>query len=65
MPVIGTDILIRFIIIVQLLTMGAVRAYYGAPRPKERAQTRDPREPGWLTCTIGMIALLNFGAIFA
>jgi protein-S-isoprenylcysteine O-methyltransferase Ste14 len=65
MLMIGTDITLRLIITTQLLAMGAVRAYFGAPRPKERAQTREAREPVWLTCTIGMIALLNFGAIFA
>ena len=65
MPMIGTDIPLRLAITAQLLAMGAVRAYYGTPRRKDRAQTRDAREPVWLTCTIGTIALLNFGAIFA
>jgi len=65
MPMTATDIPLRFIITAQLLAMGTVRAYYGAPRPKERAQSRDAREPLWLTCTIGVFALLNFGAIFA
>jgi protein-S-isoprenylcysteine O-methyltransferase Ste14 len=61
------DIPLRVVIIVQLLAMGIVRAYFGAPGRREpvEASPRDAREPAWLTSTIAMIAVLHFGTIFA
>jgi protein-S-isoprenylcysteine O-methyltransferase Ste14 len=62
-----TDIPLRIVIIVQLFAMGMVRVYFGAPGRKEPAEAspQDVREPAWLTSTLGMIAALHFGAIFA
>jgi protein-S-isoprenylcysteine O-methyltransferase Ste14 len=62
-----TDAPLRVVIIVQLLVMGIVRAYFGAPRRREPAEAspRDAGEPALLTSTLAMIAVLNFGAIFA
>jgi protein-S-isoprenylcysteine O-methyltransferase Ste14 len=61
------DVLFRLIAAVQLLAMGVVRAYFGAPSTKESPETRPaPRaESAWLTTILGLIALLHFGAIFA
>jgi protein-S-isoprenylcysteine O-methyltransferase Ste14 len=61
---IGRDeIPFRMIIAAQLMTMAWVRAHFGAPRGKESAAHR--AESAWLTATLGILALLNFGAIFA
>jgi protein-S-isoprenylcysteine O-methyltransferase Ste14 len=61
---IGRDeIPFRMIIAAQLMTMAWVRAHFGAPRGKESA-TRQA-ESAWLTATLGILALLNFSAIFA
>jgi protein-S-isoprenylcysteine O-methyltransferase Ste14 len=62
------DISLRLVIIAQLLAMGVVRAYFGAPRRKEaaaEAKAGAVSEPLWLIGTVALIALLNFGAIFA
>jgi hypothetical protein len=61
-----TDTL-RVVIIVQLLVMGIVRAYFGAPgrRDPAEASPRDASEPTLLTSTLATIAVPNFGAIFA
>jgi protein-S-isoprenylcysteine O-methyltransferase Ste14 len=57
----------RLLIAAQLLTMGAVRAHFGAPRSEERAQESRPLpgEPKWLTATLASITFLHFGAILA
>jgi protein-S-isoprenylcysteine O-methyltransferase Ste14 len=60
------DPLFRLIVAVQLLAMGGVRAYFGAPGAKSRETSSTPRaESTWLTTFLGLIALLHFGAIFA
>lgn len=61
------DISFRLIIGAQLLAMGVVRTYFGAPRAKESAQASHPRraESAWLTATLGIVALLHFAAILA
>ncbi len=61
------NIALRLVIAAQLLAMGVVRAYFGAPRRKQQADASqdDMREPAWLTATLGLIALLHFGAIVA
>jgi hypothetical protein len=61
------DILLRIVIAAQLLAMGAVRAYFGAPRRKEPAETSADigTEPAWLTTMLVLIAVLHFGAIVA
>jgi protein-S-isoprenylcysteine O-methyltransferase Ste14 len=60
------DLTFRLIIVAQFLAMGVVRAYFGAPRVQDSAQATAPRlaESPWLTLTLGVIALLHFGAIF-
>jgi protein-S-isoprenylcysteine O-methyltransferase Ste14 len=65
--ILSTDIPLRLVITAQLLAMGVVRAYFGAPRRKEPAEASadDAREPALLTAALGMIALLHFGAILA
>jgi protein-S-isoprenylcysteine O-methyltransferase Ste14 len=57
----------RLIIVVQLLAMGVVRAYFGAPRAEQPPDAPAARraESRWLTVTLGVIALLHFGAILA
>jgi protein-S-isoprenylcysteine O-methyltransferase Ste14 len=61
---IGRDeIQFRMIIAAQLMTMAWVRAQFCAPRGKESATRR--AESAWLTATLGILALLNFGAILA
>jgi len=57
----------RLIIVVQLLAMGVVRAYFGAPRAEKPNEATPARraESRWLTVTLGVIALLHFGAIIA
>lgn len=62
-----TDIPLRLIILLQLLAMGVVRAYFGAPGRKEPAGANpgDGSEPAWLTATLAMIALVHFGGILA
>ena len=57
----------RLIIVVQLLAMGVVRAYFGALRAAKPADAPPARraESRWLTVTLGVIALLHFGAILA
>jgi len=62
-----TDIPVRIIIAAQLVAIGVVRAYFGAPRGKELAETSagEGSEPVWLTAALAMIALLHFGAILA
>jgi len=65
---IGSDeIPFRMIIAAQLMTMAWVRAYFGAPRGEQSGEASATRraESGWLTTTLGILALLNFGAIFA
>jgi protein-S-isoprenylcysteine O-methyltransferase Ste14 len=57
------EIPFRMIIAAQLMTMAWARAHFGAPRGKESAARR--AESAWLTATPGILALLNFGAIFA
>jgi hypothetical protein len=44
-----TDARLRVVIIVQLLAMGIVRAYFGAPRRREPAEAspRDAGEPAF------------------
>ncbi len=61
-----TDTPLRVVILVQLLAMGIVRAYFGAPGRREPAEAspRDAGEPALLTSTLAVIAVLNFGAIF-
>jgi len=60
------DISSRLIILLQLLSMGAVRAYFSARSRKEpnEAKSDDRSEPAWLTAALAMIALVHFGAIF-
>lgn len=60
-----TDIPLRLAILFQLLAMGVVRAYFGAPGHNEpgEASPDDSSEPAWLTATLAMIALVHFGAI--
>ena len=62
----GIDISSRLIILLQLLSMGAVRAYFSARSRKEpdEAKSDDRSEPAWLTAALAMIALVHFGAIF-
>ncbi len=57
----------RLIIVVQFLAMGLVRAYFGAPRGEMPAEVTPARraESRWVTVTLGVIALLHFGAILA
>jgi protein-S-isoprenylcysteine O-methyltransferase Ste14 len=57
----------RLIIVVQLLAMGVLRAYFGAPHAEKPAEATPARraESQWLTVTLGVIALLHFGAILA
>jgi hypothetical protein len=57
----------RLIIVVQLLAMGAVRAYFGAPRAEKPVEppVTQRAEFRWFTVTLGGIALLHFGAIVA
>src|SRR5215472_10273050 len=47
--------------------MGVVRAYFGGPRAEKRNEATPARraESWWLTVTLGVIALLHFGAIIA
>jgi protein-S-isoprenylcysteine O-methyltransferase Ste14 len=61
------SITFRLIIIVQLVAMAVIRAYFGAPRARGAAQATAPRraEPPWLTVTLLAIAVLHFGAILA
>jgi protein-S-isoprenylcysteine O-methyltransferase Ste14 len=61
------DIAVRLIIATQLLAMCGVRAYFGAPRAANRSQGSAARraEPLTLTLTLGLIAMLHFGAILA
>ena len=58
---------IRFVIALELLAMGMVRVHFGAPRRKQAVEGNqaESREPAWLTGTLGVIALLHFGAIGA
>jgi protein-S-isoprenylcysteine O-methyltransferase Ste14 len=62
-----TDTPLRLTILLQLLAIGAVRAYFGALGHKEpgEANPGDGSEPAWLTATLAMIALVHFGAILA
>lgn len=57
----------RLIMVVQLLAMGVVRAYFGAPPGEMPAEVTAARraESRWLTVTLGVTALLHFGAILA
>jgi len=57
----------RLIIVTQLLAMGTVRAYFGASRAEKPAEAPVTRraESRWFTVTLGVIALLHFGAIVA
>jgi protein-S-isoprenylcysteine O-methyltransferase Ste14 len=61
------DIPFRLIIAGQMIAMGVVRAYFGAPRGEDsgEASAAPWTEPVWLTATLGVLALLHFGAIFA
>jgi hypothetical protein len=61
------DIPFRLIIAAQMMAMGIVRAYFGAPRGEDcgEASAAPRTEPAWLTATLGVLALLHFGAIFA
>jgi protein-S-isoprenylcysteine O-methyltransferase Ste14 len=61
------DAPLRLIIGAQLVAIGVVRAYFGAPRDKENGEpsARGRSESAWLTGTLAMIALLHFGAILA
>jgi len=56
---------LRIVIFVQLLAIGIVRTYFGAPSRKEPAATDRAHEPAWLTGTLTVIAVLHFGAILA
>jgi protein-S-isoprenylcysteine O-methyltransferase Ste14 len=61
------DIAVRLIIAAQLLALCAVRGYFGAP-PAATSAERPPKrraEPLLLTLTLGIIAVLHFGAMFA
>jgi len=60
----GYDIWFRLIIGAQLIAMGVVRAYFGAPRAGKSAQA-SRAESAWLTATLGVVALLHYGAILA
>jgi protein-S-isoprenylcysteine O-methyltransferase Ste14 len=64
---IQADIPVRIIIAAQLITIAAVRSYFGAPRAKESAATSNAQrsEPAWLTTILAMIAVLHFGAVLA
>lgn len=60
-----TGAVFRLIAASELLAMGAVRAYFGAPRGPS-APAADPpsrAEPGWLTGTLASLAVVHFGAI--
>lgn len=59
------DILSRLVILLQLLSMGVVRAYFSARNRKEsdKAKSDDRSEPAWLTAALAIIALVHFGAI--
>jgi protein-S-isoprenylcysteine O-methyltransferase Ste14 len=57
------DIPFRIIIAAQLMAMAWVRARFGALRGEQSATRR--AESACLTATLGMLALLNFGATFA
>jgi protein-S-isoprenylcysteine O-methyltransferase Ste14 len=61
------DIPFRMIIAAQLMAMAWVRAHFGARRGEESGGASATRraESAWLTATLGILALLNFGAIFA
>jgi protein-S-isoprenylcysteine O-methyltransferase Ste14 len=61
------SIAFRLTMVAQLLAMGVVRAYFGAPRAEKPAEATLARqaESRWLTVTLGVIALLHFGAILA
>lgn len=61
------DVLFRLIVAVQLLAMGSVRVYFGAPGVQKSLET-DPApraESAWLTIVLGLVALLHFGTILA
>jgi hypothetical protein len=62
-----TDIALRLIIAAQLVAIGVVRAYFGAPHGKEptKATATGRSEPAWLTAALPMIAVQHFGAILA
>jgi hypothetical protein len=62
---IRSDTTIRLIVFAQLLAMGVIRSYFGAPGRKDAAPSGDRGEPAWLTVTLATIALLHFGAIAA
>jgi protein-S-isoprenylcysteine O-methyltransferase Ste14 len=59
------DTPIRIVILAQLLVIGIVRVYFGAPRRKEPDAADHTGEPAWLTTTLVVIAVLHFGAIVA
>ncbi len=65
--IIQDDIPFRLIITAELLAIGVVRVYFGAPRGKEPAGAAPAQrsESGWLTGALGAIVLLHFGAILA
>jgi protein-S-isoprenylcysteine O-methyltransferase Ste14 len=60
-----TDIPLRLGIAAQLVAIGLVRAYFGAPGGKETRVTggRGRSESTWLSSTLGVLAVLHFGAI--
>ncbi|HYA35787.1 MAG TPA: isoprenylcysteine carboxylmethyltransferase family protein [Candidatus Binataceae bacterium] len=60
------NIAFRLIIAAQLIAMGVVRAYFGAPRGEESAEPGQTAhgESAWLTATLGILAILHFGAVF-
>jgi protein-S-isoprenylcysteine O-methyltransferase Ste14 len=59
------DISFRLIIAAELLAMGLVRGYFGAPRGKESAEARagNRAESAWLTATVGVLGLLQLLAV--
>lgn len=57
---------LRLIVAVELLAIGAVRTYFGAHGAQtSRADPGSRAEPRWLTMILGSIAVLHFGAILA
>jgi protein-S-isoprenylcysteine O-methyltransferase Ste14 len=57
----------RLIIAAQLMAMAWVRTYFGAPRTEASGEVSAAHraESAWLTATLGVLALLHFGAIIA
>jgi len=60
------NIAFRLIIAAQLIAMGVVRAYFGAPRGDADAGARQTpyAESVLLTSALGILAALTFGAVF-